>query len=726
MKSEDRSHGARRAVRAADRLVELLSAGDFDSDESRGLTVALQPLSLVLRAVERLARSARVAAWHDLRAAVAAAPHDGLLQALASRLLYALGDFGRALAAARTAWDLGVASAGMLRYHQARDLGRYDLACGALADVLRSRERRPSAGSSDHVFDFALEQLLALYFDHHHDSAAAAVLDLYVSSARDSFAIALQAARIYDRCGEVEKAQRSLRDALRRQPSDAASLRAAGTILLEVGAFDEARALYESLRAGPAAVAAVEALAELALWRGDTHRALDHANELAGSGVDSAADRIRAAVLVLRGDHRRALPLLDAALRVDADDAEAHLWRAEALLRLGKREDAAAAAYRSLGYGYSFAAAAIHLLAALQPTRWRDILRTPTAATREEGPVLHAQQELSAELSALVPDAARRLHAATPRRLADVLERALAALRGNRTRLGTWVRPDGTLARVPPTAAPRLLSRATFESIRIGSPDESFRRLDALAARFPDSSMPIVHRGELHLWLGHYAEARADLERAIAIRRETRWAWYGLAWLDVITGDPERGLATCARGIEVMRNTEGPPAFGCRGEAYRLLGRLDEAREQLERSCALNPTRLSAWVDLALVYGAAGAHERQAAVLGRLARAAPALVSHAALELGDDVFADVVLAAPLEEGVAAPPTAPHAIDRLLDRVLVMMRGNRASSLITYFTADGSMHHVPRHGGRSPSAAGGRHAVERVRTVLVRALAGRDD
>jgi hypothetical protein len=129
----------------------------------------------------------------------------------------------------------------------------------------------------------------------------------------------------------------------------------------------------------------------------------------------------------------------------------------------------------------------------------------PPAIGAEHGSVFHAKQELDAELSALVPGATETLRATmTTGRLARMLEDALAALRGNRNpRLATWVRPDGVLARVPPTNAARMLSRRAFELIRVGATDESFRRLDALAERFPDSSMPVVHRGELHLWLGH-------------------------------------------------------------------------------------------------------------------------------------------------------------------------------------------------------------------------------
>ncbi|MEO6029423.1 MAG: hypothetical protein ABIR79_21365, partial [Candidatus Binatia bacterium] len=101
-------------------------------------------------------------------------------------------------------------------------------------------------------------------------------------------------------------------------------------------------------------------------------------------------------------------------------------------------------------------------------------------------------------------------------------------------------------------------------------------------------------------------------------------------------------------------------------------------------------------------------------VFDRLTRLAPALVSRAALELGDDVFTSVVLAAPARD--------PVMLQRVLAHVLVMMRGNRASSLITYFTDDGRLHHVPMHGGQPAPSAATEHALDRVRGVVRRALA----
>jgi tetratricopeptide (TPR) repeat protein len=285
------------------------------------------------------------------------------------------------------------------------------------------------------------------------------------------------------------------------------------------------------------------------------------------------------------------------------------------------------------------------------------------------------------------------------------------------------VRDDGSLARLPQSTSVRAAARQAMELIKVASPAETLRRLDELAARFPDSAMPLVHRGELQLWLGNYAEARADLEGAIAVHRQTRWAWYGLACLDLIDGEPARALDTCAAGIAVMYNTEGPAAFLYRGEAYRLLGRLEEARRQLQLSCESNPTRLSAWVNLALAHGAAGDRAAQRQLFQQLVHRAPALLSEAASGLGEEAFRAAVIQGYFDPRGQAPP--PEVIDRVLEQVLRMMRGNRSSSCVTYFTEDGQLRHVPQDvTGIHFDGPTEERALARMAQVLRRAIEGR--
>jgi tetratricopeptide (TPR) repeat protein len=172
-----------------------------------------------------------------------------------------------------------------------------------------------------------------------------------------------------------------------------------------------------------------------------------------------------------------------------------------------------------------------------------------------------------------------------------------------------------------------------------------------------------------------------------------------------------------------MDNTEGPVAFLYRGEAYRCLGRLDEARDQLLRACELHPTRLSAWINLALVHGAAADHLQQRRVFARIARTAPALLSEAAQEIGADTFDAIVLAGPVGASDTTEPVDGAHLDRVLRHCLEMMRGNRSSSCVTYFTADGALHYVPQRHDAAPVVDAGAEAREiaEIRDLVVRAL-----
>jgi tetratricopeptide (TPR) repeat protein len=682
------------------------------------------PRASLLAAAGDLARGDRVAAWQTVRSAAAAAPEDGPVQLLASQLSWLLGDDRTALVQSRTAMALGVAGATTLHVNQARDAGWYH-EVGAVLERVTDETAGGPAPAGGPTFAQALEQLVRLYVDHHHHSAAAAALDHHSPRAKVGPLLLLQTARVYANQGNDAAARAAIDTALAESTSGPDMLDVAG-MLLELGAFAEAEATYRSLLHDSSAMpSALESLARLCLWRDDLDGALAHGAALP---VDApAARRTRAAVRLRCGDASGALPLLDAALADDPRDGEAHLWRAEANLRLGRRDEGCRDADRSLQSGYSFAAVAIRLLAAMPAPRsglaaaWqRGCAWLNARLGRTTGALRAANDELRGELETLCPDAVEVLGGRSEEALADLLERALHRLAGNRCSPGTWLRDDGRLALVPPTASPRILSRQALELIRVAGVEESFRRLDGLAARFPDSSMPVVHRGELRLWLGDWAEARADLEAAIAIRPQTRWAWYGLTWLDILAGDPERALDTCARGIRVMNRTEGPVALICRGEAYRVLGRLAEAREQLERSNALQPTRVSGWINLALVHAATGDGVAQREAARHVAGVAPSLLSEAAAQLGEESFARVILARPW----TTTGSPDEALDRVFRHTLVIMRGNRASGLITYFTADGQLRHVPRHLGvaRLDEVADAQ-AVERIRRALERGLGG---
>ena len=671
------------------------------------------PLPLLRQAATQIANGERVQAWHDVHLAARAAPDLGLVHVVASRLLFLLGDHEHALDEARVAAQLGTGMATMLCINQAQATGRYHIVTAMLEEVLRSdsasRQQSDDRTRRSDLFDHALQHLLQLYTVNYYDEAAASLLERYLPQARGSASLYLQAARVYEHCGEPAKAESIIQRALTVEPPTTATSLAAAALFLEIGSFDEARRLYEGLVTDDTASStALEALGRLHLWMNQLDSALACSERLCTADPNSTSGRrIGAAVDVLNGVPNIALPLLDAILRDDPHDGEAYLWRAEALLRLGRKEEACTDADRSCDNGFSFAARLVRLLAAMEPR------------TKVSRAVL---EEFAGKIILVFPDAAAILARGRTDDVAALLERVLAAMAGNRTPLATFVRGDGTLGRLPRSTSVRAASRRAMELIKIASPQETLRHLDELVARYPDSSMPLVHRGELHLWLGRYTDARADLEAAIAVHRQTRWAWYGLACLDLLAGHAEASLAMCAKGIRVMGNTEGAVAFSYRGEAYRLLSRLDEAREQLMRACALHPSRLSAWINLALVHGAAGDRAAQREILRDLRRRAPALLSDAARALGDDVFCVTILAGPTASG---PDVA--IIDQLLQQSLAMMRGNRSSSCVTYFTKDGDLRHVPqRHGDTEDAREIESHVLGKLRSILDRAINGRSN
>jgi tetratricopeptide (TPR) repeat protein len=285
-----------------------------------------------------------------------------------------------------------------------------------------------------------------------------------------------------------------------------------------------------------------------------------------------------------------------------------------------------------------------------------------------------SQYELYRALADLVPDAIAELASHDPARQGAVLETALRALQGNRSDHPTTVGADGQLVYLP-RHVPREISVRTLGLIKTAAPEHVLQLLNEIVAAYPDSSLPITYRGELQLWLGDYDAARRDLEAALAQRETTRWAYYGLALLANVEGEPRRALDICARSVVVI-GSEGPPIFAHRGEALRRLGQSAAAVAELRRANELSPGRLSGHLNLALAAGDSGDAAAEAAGYEWLRQQAPTLVSDAAHGLGIVGALDL---APL----------PRATQRaVLEQMLVMMRGNRASSFTTWISPAG--------------------------------------
>jgi tetratricopeptide (TPR) repeat protein len=264
---------------------------------------------------------------------------------------------------------------------------------------------------------------------------------------------------------------------------------------------------------------------------------------------------------------------------------------------------------------------------------------------------------------------------------AELLERLLAVRPEDEALLRVRTEIEARRA-VTMSGSPRDDGRVVLDTIRTAEPASVLARLEAVHDRYPTSGLSWAHHGEALTWLGRHEEARVSLERAIAVERRTRWPYYGLGVLHLVAGRAEEAIEMCARGYEAMGNTDTPFEQAVRGEALRLLGRLDDARAKLEIAVAAAPRRLSTHVNLGLLHAEAGRPHEMEERFRHVAEHAPALLVAAAADCGVDLWR-------AEPGL--PPWAGLDHDeraRILAAVLSRMHGNRSASCLTWLNADG--------------------------------------
>ena len=148
-----------------------------------------------------------------------------------------------------------------------------------------------------------------------------------------------------------------------------------------------------------------------------------------------------------------------------------------------------------------------------------------------------------------------------------------------------------------------------------------------------------------------------------------KWAWIGLGATAMLQGELDEAQQTWRQGLRAA-GCAGPTLFVYRGECYRLQGQRTAARRDLELAVQQKPTRLSAWINLALLDGGDLASRVERECVEQM----PMLMG----ELGGDLS-----------------------DRL-EGVLSAMRGNRGSSRITYRLWGRVWHFMARE---LPTAAG---------------------
>lgn len=481
----------------------------------------------------------------------------------------------------------------------------------------------------------------------------------------DSPDVWLRRGRLLVELGRLAAAADVARRAASLPTATAEQLVATAELLLSVGEHDDAVALATRIADATPRAALLQARAANCSGRYVEARAFA---ERALVGDDAEALCQRGIARWLLGDAEGAGRDLDQARERAPGLGEAWIWSSEVSLRRGDVERAVeevtVGIERTKGYplGAHVAQIAIHARRRRpEPSTYRELL----ALLR---PVLEALG-----FSPLDAPSAEELRA----RLAAVL----AALRGNRGATPTFMLPaagggERLTALVLPRHA-RFLARDVQERIRVTAVETVLAELEALAAERPLEPTILCHRGEIELWLGRYAAAERSFARALAVASDTRWAYVGLCAAALLGGRPEEAIEWCARAEAVV--VPGRTQYVYRGEARRRLGDLTRARDDLARDRELTPSRISGWLNEALLEPAP---QRLREVWVRVWQRAPGLATDACVERGVEP----------EQAV----DEPERLVALFEHVLTMMRGNRSSNFVTYFTAGGQLRFVP-HG-----------------------------
>jgi tetratricopeptide (TPR) repeat protein len=207
--------------------------------------------------------------------------------------------------------------------------------------------------------------------------------------------------------------------------------------------------------------------------------------------------------------------------------------------------------------------------------------------------------------------------------------------------------------------------------------------LDSNIQRYRAYPQPWCYKGELLLWLGRFDEAVACFEEGLSIER-TRWAYIGIGAVHLLSGRPKDAMNSFAECERECGRLRGATLTVYRGECHRRYGEAKDAIKDLEEAVAAKPTRLGAWINLALSYLADGRHTEAEQAISQVRQAAPYLMRDAAKSCGLDPWRD-------------GSREPSAFVPVFEEALRLMGGNRASSVTTYFDPEGRFRAVEPSG-----------------------------
>jgi tetratricopeptide (TPR) repeat protein len=658
-------------------LAAEIDAGRIDSPLGRESVRRLGTLGVLARAWARAKQGELIAARGDVEAALGMSGQSPAVWLVAGMLAAVLREPGTALSRLREAREREPRLATKALEFELRIARR----CCWYRDTREIAERATREAPLQQRAHAELAQLFedAELLDRALEEADAALPSN--PSGQQCLLQARLAARAWRSDRAVEMVDAALHLAVERKDV----LVSAAEILMTAGAFDRAEILLrEAVGHDPTNVTALSRLADLLLWQGEDGTADQlAARALALDPSYAPALRSRGICEIRRQHAHEGLAWLDRGLATRPQDPETLAWRARALLTMQQDtvDDSyqSSPAYRAV-LDVSNLAGGFFLPAELLRFQYdaAHMVRCgPNEADGRTGLLRQYVEPAIPFLRRLQSDAGDILRSQDGPAQYALLSAGVEALGANYSRL-TTLRRDGRLERVPASSI-RDEALAALGTIRVLPPLEVRAELERVIARYPESSLPLCYMGELHIWLGDVAEARRWLSRALEHTRTTRWAYIGLSACELLDGAYGKALEVLALGIERMGKTTGAAVYPHRAEALRRLGRWDEARADLERALETSPGRISTWINRGLLEAEVGDERALAVAFEHLRRRVAGMVADAAAELREPAWLDLD---------RLPASAAQR--RILDHMLTMLRGNRATGIVTYFRADGSL------------------------------------
>lgn len=487
-------------------------------------------------------------------------------------------------------------------------------------------------------------------------------------------------------CASVEedaKLARETANVLRTLGPDERDLELALDALFSAGAFDAYWSLLEEAIAREATSDRLGRAAEYKLFTNQVDQARELASRALARGPNATAELVLGACDCFEGHLQAGLERLEALTA-----PEAKLWRVRFLFERGDWRAALDLLHGEGELGGANTAWRLWL-ALVETHRFRRLLPGPA-------------KQLLPILTLIYPDRDQRYHglhgrndfqvrqvliemfgeaqvsatyAAGHLATFNLLEQSIRLLGGNysgqstATEAGTLRKLRVATPRKRTEEAQKLLLRQSLEEVLSGfSPDQA-------------STNPFLatYHAEILLWVGRYTEAVEAFSK-VWLATRTRWGYVGLGAALARLERYDEALEAWSEGLKYCRPIPHEATYAYRGEVYLAQGRVTAALTELRGATHASPSRLGAQLALVQAEHRMKNFELARRALDQAARLAPGLLGCVLREQSredlpteaDDVF----------------ETAREALDR--------MRGNRSSSLYTFFDSAGQMRVIQRH------------------------------